>query len=260
MLLNSVIILLREVLEASLLISILLAFSRALGLSCRWIVWALACGMVGAITYSIGISTVSDWFDGVGQEVINACLQILIYLLLLFLTILVSWRHKFTRPTDDLITLVMASVAAVAIMREGVEVLVYLYGFSTTLPHLLTVMTGAGIGTGIGLSVGALVYYFLVSLQPRWSLTLGAGMLALVAAGMLSQAVLLLIQADWLPSQLPLWDSSSLLSENSVPGQLLYALIGYEATPTAIQAGFYFGGLLLLLVLTAFSEKNWRSS
>jgi len=84
----------------------------------------------------------------------------------------------------------------------------------------------------------------------------GLGLLSLVAAGMLSQAVLLLIQADWLPSQLPLWDTSEWLSENSVTGQLLYALIGYEATPTALQAFFYFGGLLLFLVVAVFSVRQ----
>jgi high-affinity iron transporter len=112
---------------------------------------------------------------------------------------------------------------------------------------------GSVIGASIGISIGALIYYFVISLSYRQSLVLGIGLLALVAAGMLSQAVLLLIQADWLPSQLPIWDSSGWLPETSVTGQLLYALIGYEATPSALQASFYFGGLLLLLLVVAIT-------
>jgi high-affinity iron transporter len=78
----------------------------------------------------------------------------------------------------------------------------------------------------------------------------------LIGAGMAGQASLLLIQADWLPSQAPLWDSSNLVAENSITGQLLYALIGYEATPTPIQAIAYFGGLILPLVLMLITRQG----
>ncbi len=76
---------------------------------------------------------------------------------------------------------------------------------------------------------------------------------------MISQAALLLIQADWLPAQLPLWDTSAWLAEQSFTGMLLYALIGYEATPTAIQAACYFGGLLLLLMVILYASRPTQS-
>jgi high-affinity iron transporter len=63
----------------------------------------------------------------------------------------------------------------------------------------------------------------------------------------------LLIQADWVPSHLPLWDTTDWLSESSVTGQLLYVLVGYEATPTAIQVAFYFGGLIVLLTIAVLT-------
>jgi len=87
----------------------------------------------------------------------------------------------------------------------------------------------------------------------------GIVLLILIASGMLSQASLLLIQADWLPSQLPLWNSSAFISEKSVVGQLLYAVIGYEATPTPIQAGFYFGGLALSVMFFFIASRTTNS-
>jgi len=159
------------------------------------------------------------------------------------------------RLSEKLIVLVMAVMVAVAVTREGFEILVYMYGFSAELPRFMTILAGSVMGACIGISMGALIYYFVLTLPPRLSLIVGLGLLALVAAGMLSQAVLLLIQADWLPSQLPLWDSSGWLSESSVTGQLLYALIGYEATPSALQASFYFGGLSLFLIVAVFAVK-----
>jgi high-affinity iron transporter len=258
MLLNSVIIVLREVLEASLLISILLALSGALGISRRWIVWSLGFGLIGAIIYSFGVTVISDWFDGVGQEVVSAIMQILIYLLLLAVTFLVLQKSDVNQLSDTLTVLVMTTTVALAVVREGFEILVYIYGFSNELPQFMTILTGVVIGASIGISIGALIYYFVSSLSCRLSLMVGLSLLALVAAGMLSQAVLLLVQADWLPSQLPLWDSSGWLSETSVTGQLLYALIGYEATPGALQASFYFGGFTLLLIVVAIAIKVRR--
>jgi high-affinity iron transporter len=256
MLLTSVVIVLREVLEASLLISVLSALSGVLGIPRRWIGWALLFGLAGAVGYSFGVAEISDWFDGVGQEVTSAVMQLLIFLLLLMFTFLVAQDPGTQRFSGKLIVLVMAATVSLGVTREGFEILVYLYGFSADLPRFITILSGSVIGACIGISIGALIYYFVSALSYRLSLIAGLGLLALVAAGMLSQAVLLLIQADWLPSQFPLWDSSGWLPESSVTGQLLYALIGYEATPTALQASFYFGGLLLLLIVAVFAVRS----
>jgi high-affinity iron transporter len=256
MLLTSVVIVLREVLEASLLISVLSALSGVLGIPRRWIGWGLLFGLAGAVGYSFGVAAISDWFDGVGQEVTSAVMQLLIFLLLLMFTFLVAQDPGTQRFSGKLIVLVMAATVSLGVTREGFEILVYLYGFSADLPRFITILSGSVIGACIGISIGALIYYFVSALSYRLSLIAGLGLLALVAAGMLSQAVLLLIQADWLPSQFPLWDSSGWLPESSVTGQLLYALIGYEATPTALQASFYFGGLLLLLIVAVFAVRS----
>lgn len=256
MLLTSVVLVLREVLEASLLISILSAFSGVLGISRRWIVWSLLFGLAGAVAYSFGVSVISDWFDGVGQEVINAAMQLLIFLLLLLFAFLVVRDSGAQRLQGSIIVLVMIIMVSIAVAREGFEILVYLYGFATEFPRFMTTLAGSVIGACIGVSVGVLIYYFVAALSGRMAWIVGLGLLSLVAAGMLSQAVLLLIQADWLPSQLPIWDSTGLLSENSVTGQLLYALIGYEATPTALQASFYFGGMFLFLAVAVFSARQ----
>ena len=115
--------------------------------------------------------------------------------------------------------------------------MIYLSAFMQLPDQRMPVVAGSAIGAGIGVSVGVVFYYALLSLGGRVAIMTGAFFLALVAAAMVSQSVQLLTQADWLPSQYPLWDSSWLVSEQSVTGQLLYALVGYEATPTAGSAG-----------------------
>ena len=108
---------------------------------------------------------------------------------------------------------------------------------------------GMTIGGSIGMSIGFLLYYLLLSLNNRWAMIASPVMLIQTAAGMLSHASLLLTQADWLPSHLFLWDTSHWLSEESVMGQLMFTLLSYEATPTAIQLIVYVLGLILPLLL-----------
>lgn len=258
MLLTSVIIVLREVLEATLLISLLSALSGVYGISRRWLGWSLCLGAAGAISYSLGINVITDWFDGVGQEVTSAAIQFLIYLLLMLaITLMLSGVVRQARYAR-LTVVTMVATVALAVTREGFEILVYVYGSYGVFSQFMAILTGAVIGASIGISIGVLVYYLVIATKFRQSLVLGIGLLSLVAAGMVSQSVLLLIQADWLPSQHPVWDSSGWLPENTVTGQLLYALIGYEATPTAIQALAYFGGLALMLLVAMIASRYGR--
>jgi high-affinity iron transporter len=74
----------------------------------------------------------------------------------------------------------------------------------------------------------------------RWFFTATSLLVLLLAAGMASQAAHYLIQADLIPALIsPMWDTSAMLSEKSIPGMLLHSLIGYDAHPTGMQLLFY---------------------
>jgi high-affinity iron transporter len=119
------------------------------------------------------------------------------------------------------------------------------------------VSIGSVAGAGIGFSIGVLFYYLLVALPERRSLRISLVLLGLAAANMCIQATSLLIQADWLPAAQPLWDTSNWIHEGSLPGQLLYALVGYEATPSPIEAGAYVAALATI-GLAAFAGSRLR--
>lgn len=260
MLLTAVIIVLREVLEAALIVSVLLALSGTLPVSRRWAVWGIGLGLLGAVVYAAGTATVSDWFDGVGQEVVNALIQFFIYFCLLLFVLLFHRSRERDLPTANVLSRLMVVTVSLAIMREGSEIFIYLSSFTSDPELLEPILLGGMVGAGIGISVGVLAYYLLLNVNRAWSPYISVAVLALVAAGMIGQATLLLIQADWLPAQAPLWDSSAWVPEDSVTGQLLYALIGYEATPTPIQALAYFGGLLLPLLLIVLNRNGSQTN
>ncbi len=209
------------------------------------------------------MSTISEWFDYVGQEVVNAMLQILITLLIA-VSAWAFFRFKNT-PTPDsdatklrysaLFRMSAAGAVAMAVTREGSEIFLYLSGFFHQSEYFQPVMIGTFLGFGIGVSVGTLLFYGMLNQPQSWRLRVPVFFLALFAGNMLSQAVLQLIQADWISSTRALWDSSAWMPENSVVGQLLYAFIGYEATPSGIQIVAYFAGLILVIAASIAGNR-----
>ena len=76
MFLNSVVLILQEILEAALLISILLVLSRQLQLSARWFATGMILGGIGAFILSVNLATISEWLDYAGQEILIAGIMI----------------------------------------------------------------------------------------------------------------------------------------------------------------------------------------
>ena len=216
-------------------------------------------GTLGAAICGFNIDRVTELYDGVGQELLNASLQLSIFALLCGVCVSAVLLLRGFRLPSKLLPALMAASVILAITREGSEIMIYLSGFLQVSDQWTSVLTGSVIGAGIGVSVGAVFYFALMTLNPRLAALAGAALLSLVSAGMTLQATELLIQADWLPADYPLWDTSSLVSEQSVAGQLLYALIGYEATPTALQLGSYLAALVVIIGLAMLAAR-WQPS
>ncbi len=251
--LDALVIILREALEASLIISVLLAASYFLRVSRRWILGGLVSGLVGGAVVAYSLDPISGWFDGTGQELLNALLLVWICLSLMAICRLVarypgSAATRNPRVAQPLLCSALVGASGLAVMREGCEILVYMYSYAGSLKTFVPVLIGGGIGFGIGGSIGVLIYYFIINLPRRGMMLAVLAITALIGAGMASQAVQYLEQAGILPAQTPLWDAGGWISETSLIGQLLYALIGYEATPTPLQIA----GYLLMVGLVGF--------
>jgi len=235
MLLTSVILVLREVLEAGMLISVLLVLSLHWRLGIGWLWWSLAVGLIGAVLFASLLDVITDAFDGAGQELANASLQGLMYCL----TLLIVALSRFRSSHRGLMRFLMAGAVSCALVREGSEVLIYILGFASAQEQAAAVYAGSAIGAGIGVSLGVLLFSALRALDEERLQSASIVLIALMAAGTVLQAAMLLEQVDWLPAGQALWDSSRFVSEQSTAGQLLYAVFGYEATPSATQAVLY---------------------
>jgi high-affinity iron transporter len=142
----------------------------------------------------------------------------------------------------------LGSVVALAVLREGSEIVLFLYGIAlggNGGPVAMAV--GGAIGLGLGVAAGTGIYWGLVSIPMRHLFTVTSWLVLLLAAGLASQGAAFLMQADLLP---PLgsnvWDTSFLLSDQSLAGRILHTLVGYTAQPAGIQLVFYLATLALI--------------
>ena len=252
MLLTSVILVLREVLEAGMLISVFLALSLHWRQGISWLWWSLAAGLIGAVLFASVLDVITDAFDGAGQELANASLQVLMYCLTLIIVTLSRSRYAYR----GLMSFLMAATVSCALIREGSEILIYILGFASAQEQAAAVYAGSAIGAGIGVSLGVLLFSALRALEEKWLQFASIVLIALMATGTVMQATMLLEQVDWLPAGQALWDSSRFISEQSTAGQLLYAVFGYEATPSATQAVLYMVCLLAMAAAYYLSGRQ----
>ena len=256
--LATAIIVFREVLEAALIVGIIAAATRAIPGRNRWLAAGIAAGLAGAGLVALGTERIAELASGVGQEIFNATV-------LGIAVVMLAWHNLWMSSHGAALAAsargvggeirdgrrecsVLLIVVGLAVLREGSETVLFLYGIAASeggasWPMLL----GAVVGILGGVVVGTLLYAGLLRIPLRWFFSATAALVLFVAAGMASQAAHFLIQADVLPGlAVPVWDSSQLLEPGSVAGTLLHSLLGYDARPAGMQVVFYLAALGLI--------------
>jgi high-affinity iron transporter len=250
--LDAVLLVLREVLEAALFVSLLLALGARLGLRARWERVAIPLGLLASWTLSHFAGAVAESFDGIGQELLNGSLYAMAIGCFIVLNAsivpMLFGRQRGVAIPPGLLLGCFVLIVACSIAREGSEVWIYLSSYVGAPDAMSAAITGGLIGTGIGLSLCALVFYALSFLGRRACLVAFLVLTTLVIGGLSMQLAKLGSQIGWLDSGAPIWDMTWLVSERSWFGQLLHALFGYDANPDAVQAAFYFGALLIAML------------
>jgi len=88
--------------------------------------------------------------------------------------------------------------------------------------------------------VSTLMYLGLLTIPARYLFSFTSGLITLLAAGLAAQAVAFLQQAGYVEVLTStVWDTSWLLSDDSVLGRLLHTLIGYTDRPNGAQVLVY---------------------
>ena len=255
------IIVFREMLEASLIVGIVLAASKGAPGRSRWVSGGIALGVLGACVVAGFAAEIAAALAGMGQELFNAAI--------LFAAVgMLGWhnvwmgRHgkemameasalgrEVARGTRPLYAL--ASVVGIAVLREGSETVLFLYGLAAAgSGGMIDLVGGGAIGIFGGALVGSALYLGLLRIPSRHLFAVTSWMILLLAAGLASQGAFFLNQADVVPSLgNQIWDSSWILDEDSIVGRVLHVLIGYVARPEGIQLVFWLATIGILLAL-----------
>jgi high-affinity iron transporter len=257
----ALIIVFREVFEAGLIVGIVLAVTRTVARRNQWIAGGVLAGVLAACVVAAFAGALSNLFAGMGQELFNAAILIVAVVMLTWHNVWMA-RHGAElagelREAGRAVVegskslLALAIVVGVAVLREGSEVVLFLYGvLAGGSDSGLSVALGGLIGLVLGALVCMLTYFGLVKIPTRALFTTTTILIALLAAGMAAQAAAFLEKANWLTAlDNVVWDSGWLLSDSSLPGKALHTLIGYTDQPTAMQLTVYLAILAVTFVL-----------
>jgi high-affinity iron transporter len=233
---GTAIIVFREVLEAALIIGIVAAATHNVPGSRGWLFAGLAAGLAGAGAVAAFTDVIGAFASGMGQELFNASVLGIAVVMLAWHNIWMSSHGAALAASARAVggdirdgrseCSVLLLIVGLAVLREGSETVLFLYGIAASEHGKSFMMLGGLIGMALGIAVGYLVYAGLLRMPLRWFFTATGVLVLLLAAGMASQSARFLIQADMLPSLAsPLWDTSAALPEKGVPGVLLHSLI-----------------------------------
>jgi len=258
--LAALIIVFREVFEAGLIIGIVLAVTRTVPHRNRWIGGGVLAGILLACVVAVFAGALSNLFAGMGQELFNAAILCVAVVMLTWHNVWMA-RHGSElagelRSAGQAVVdgskslLALAVVVGVAVLREGSEVVLFLYGVIAGGDSGWDVGFGGFIGLALGIATCLLTYFGLVRIPTRALFATTTVLIALLAAGMAAQAAAFLEKANWLTAMdNVVWDSAWLLSDSSIIGKALHTLVGYTDQPTAMQLTVYLAILLGTFVL-----------
>jgi high-affinity iron transporter len=258
--LSTAIIIFREILEIAMILGVVLAATRGLPGRATWIAGGFFSGLAGAALVAVFAKAISQAASGMGQEFFNA-------MILFTAAIVIGWTAVWVRTharemvaqfremgkevaAGKLPGLSLAIVIGLAILREGSEIVLFIYGMIVSGQTASSIVIGSIIGITLGTIVGFMLYFGLIKMSAKYMLKVTGWLLVLLVAGLSSQGAGYLSAAGYFDHlSTPLWNTSWLLSEDGIVGKSLHSLIGYSARP-------YVGTLVGIVSLIAYIDRN----
>lgn len=260
----------REVLEAALIVTVVAAATRGVPRRSLFVGGGIALGVIGAIVVAVCMGFIEGSLGGVGQEVFQAAV-------LLTAVVMIGWHvtwmsshgremvQQMQRVTDSVKAgsssiAILLAVVALAVLREGSEVVLFLFGMAAGGASKLGFLGGVPLGLAGGVAVGFALYFGLLRIPIRYFFSATNWMLVVLASGLAASGAGFLIQANLLPAWgNQLWDTSWLLTNRSIIGQAVHVLTGYEARPAGMQLVFWIVTFVVLVAGMRFMSMRMEA-
>jgi high-affinity iron transporter len=245
------ILVLREALEISIILSLVLCATKNLPNRNLNIILGIILGFIGAYLLTFSSGSIDEMFDGIGQEIVNGTIA-------LFTAIMIGstliWLNKNISKTIGQINEVsqkiatgeknnisLISLVAFLMFREGSEIGIYLVSIRSTHNIALSqIIFSSLLALSCAVMFNFIFYISSLKFLKKYIFKISNYLLLLVASGMAAQAANYFIAADILPELITnVWDSSALISVNSTLGKILNLLAGYDDRPNLMSLIFY---------------------
>jgi high-affinity iron transporter len=260
---------LREGLEAALIIGIVLgAVSKIRRTDLAPSVWIGTLSAVGvSILTAIILTSFGMSLEGSAEQIFEGITMLVAAGILTWMIFWMGKQARFLKSElEDGVNKAAATtgkravfmVAFLAVVREGIELAIFVTAAffagnqgqaSTTLVQILA---GTILGLGTAVLLGYTIFATTVRLDLRKFFQVTGILLILFAAGLVAHGIHEFNEAGWIPVIVEhVWDVNMILDENSVAGQLLKTLFGYNGNPSLTEMIAYFA----YIITTAFF---WR--
>ena len=236
---------LREGLEASLIVSILIAYL----VKCdrrreiRYVWFGVAAAIVVVVAVFTVITVVFDQLSFTAQEIVGGTLSIIAVGMV---TWMIFWMRRTARHlkrdlesqmSEALVLgpLALATVAFLTVGREGLETSAIIWttiiGSTTSGPFV-----GAALGILVAVALGWLIYRGALRINLSIFFTVTGALLIIVAAGVLAYGIYDLQEAGVLPGLTNVaFDVSNVIPKDSWYGTLLKGTVNFQPDPSWLQ-------------------------
>jgi high-affinity iron transporter len=259
---------LREGLEISLLIVIVLAYLKKTGRGHLFTpVWQ---GTGAAVAVSVGAGALLFWLgnglSGKTEEVFEGSAMLLAVIVLSWMVIWMksqargirgNLEAKVERAIGGGSGLALATLAFLVVVREGLETALFLFGASDSASPAATTVGGL-LGLAAAIVIGRLIYQGSRRINLALLFNVTGVLLILFAAGLLAHGLHEFQEAGYVHVFVEeVWNTNDIVDEKGTPGSLLKGLLGYNGNPSLLEVLAYPTYLVLAL---AFFVKPSRSA
>ena len=257
--LGSLLITLREGLEAALIIGIILAYlartDNRQAFKPVWIGTALA--VLASLIAGASVFLLAGEFTGQAEEIFEG---LAMFVAAGVLTWMIFWMrkqaidikaHLHAQVQSVLIrgsSLGLVILAFIVVVREGIETVLFLFAATRVAESAILFTAGGWLGLAIAIAIGYSLYKGTSKLNLRVFFNATSLVLIVFAAGLLAHGIHEFHEAGIIPPLVEhVWDINYILPEKSTFGQFLTAIVGYNANPSLMEVVAYLTYLTLAL-------------
>ena len=242
---------LREGIEAALVVSILLTYLVRTNRHSliRFVWYGVAAAAAVSVLIAVGLETISSDLSATLEPIFAGAVS---FVAVGFVTWMIFWMKRSARTIsadlrnqlDSAATsggaLAVASMAFVAVLREGAETAIFFWAAAHATGNSLASVVGLVLGLATAVVVGWAFYRSAASVNMAKFFKITGILLVFVAAGVLSYGIHEFQEVGWLPGESNvLLDLSGVLIEGTFLATLVAGLFNLKPTTTTLQVIAY---------------------